>query len=105
TTKRQAEEIISGMGFRELLVRPGFIYDSSRAYTIPLAIGTGITSGINNLFGGKLPLLGAAGYKPLRAEVIADAVVEAIADENVKGILEPVKMEELAAKVWRRGML
>lgn len=60
---------------------------------------------MNSLFGGKLPLLGAAGYKPLKVEVLAEAATEAIGDEDVKGVVDVKDIEELYSKAWRRGML
>jgi hypothetical protein len=81
------------------------MYDESRKITVPLASLTSLSSGINNLFYGKLPLLGAAGYKPLKAERVADATVEAISDDHYSGIFDPNDLDELATKVWRRQML
>lgn len=81
------------------------MYDESRKVTLPLATLTGVSAAVNSLFGGKLPLLGAAGHKPLRAERVADATVEAISDEHYSGIFDPVELDELATKVWRRQML
>ncbi|KAL7271795.1 hypothetical protein RUND412_005421 [Rhizina undulata] len=110
-TKREAEEKIAEIGsraetaMRNIFLRPGFLYDSTRPVTMPLAGIIGITSTVNSLFGGKLPLLGAAGYKPLKAEVVAEAAVQAIADEHVKGVVDVRKIDELATKAWRQGML
>lgn len=49
--------------------------------------------------------MGAGGTKPLKADVVAQAVVEGIGEEMVSGIVEVPKIEELATKAWRRGML
>jgi hypothetical protein len=49
--------------------------------------------------------LGSAGVKPLKADVVADAVVEALSDENVRGPVEVPEIEELASKAWRKTML
>ncbi len=59
----------------------------------------GVTGGI---FGG---IMGAAGVKPLKADLVAEAVVEALDDESVKGPVEVKEIEELAQKAWRKGML
>lgn len=109
STKREAEAGIKalsvyGQRFRPIFFRPGFLYDSSRPITIPLAGIMGITSTLNSLFGGKLPL-GAAGYKPLKVEVVGEAAVEAIASEGVEGPVEVSDIEELSTKAWRAAML
>ena len=49
--------------------------------------------------------LGAAVVSPSKADLVAEAVVEALIDENVKGPLEVSDMEELAQKAWRTSML
>jgi hypothetical protein len=49
--------------------------------------------------------MGAGGTKPLKADVVAEAVVEGIGEDDVKGLIEVPKIEELANKAWRRGML
>lgn len=109
STKREAEAGIKalsvyGQRFRPIFFRPGFLYDSSRPITIPLAGIMGITSSFNSLFGGKLPM-GAAGYKPLKVEVVAEAAIEAIASEGVEGPVEVSDIEELSTKAWRAAML
>jgi len=108
TTKREAEEIIAD-GFprmRGLFFRPPFMYDGSRAFTIPMAAMTGAGALFNNLTGGALSgFMGAAGVKPLKVDVVAEAVVEALGDDTVRGTIEVPRMEELANKAWRKGML
>jgi hypothetical protein len=49
--------------------------------------------------------MGAAGATPLKADVVAEAVVEALSDESTKGPVEVKEIEELAQKGWRKGML
>ncbi|KAF8476932.1 hypothetical protein BDZ91DRAFT_708371 [Kalaharituber pfeilii] len=107
STKRDAERILPTLSsdMRTILVRPAFIYDSTRPISLPLAFATGITSSVNSLFGGKLPLLGAAGQKPLKVDVVAEAVVQAIQDEGVSGVIDIPKIETLATKAWRAAML
>ena len=107
-TKRAAESTIASEFpvMRSVFVRPGFLYDSSRSFTVPLAAMTGLGAAFNGLTGGVLGgLMGAAGTKPLKADLVADAVVEALSDETVKGPVEVKKIEELAGKAWRKGML
>ncbi|ROW17779.1 hypothetical protein VPNG_00889 [Cytospora leucostoma] len=108
TTKREAESII-GREFprlRGVFLRPPFMYDSSRPVTIPMAGLTGVGAVLNSLTGGVLDgFMGAAGVKPLKADVVAEAAVEALSDEAVKGPVEVPQIEELASKSWRKGML
>lgn len=60
----------------------------------------------NSLLGGRLtPIAGAAVEKPLKPDLVAEAVVEAIGDSSVKGVIATSDIEALATKAWRRGML
>ena len=52
-----------------------------------------------------LSLFGAAVEKPLRADLVAEAVVEAIADEDTRGVVGTKEIEVLAARAWRKTML
>lgn len=108
TTKRDAESTIASEFpiMRTIFLRPGMLYDSSRVFTIPLAAMTGMGAVFNSvtsgIFGG---IMGAAGVKPLKADTVAEAVIEALSDETVKGPVETKEIEELAQKAWRKGML
>ncbi|KAI9891738.1 MAG: hypothetical protein M1814_002488 [Vezdaea aestivalis] len=107
-TKRDAESSIASNfpRMRSIFIRPSFLYDNSRAFTVPLAAMTGVGALANwataGIFSG---FLGAAGAKPLKVDVVAEAVVEALGDEEVKGVQEVADLESLAQKGWRRGML
>lgn len=90
---------------RTISIRPSFLYDSSRGFTMPLAGVLGCVSAVNGLFGRKIPLLGAAGYKPLAVEDVAGAAVKALEDENVKGVVDVDGISNLATRIWREGML
>ncbi|KAL8870944.1 MAG: hypothetical protein Q9174_003126 [Haloplaca sp. 1 TL-2023] len=108
TTKREAESTISSSlpKLRNIFIRPGFLYDSSRSFTMPIAFAGSAGNMVNSLVGGRLtPLAGAAVEKPLKADLVAEAVVEAIADDGVKGVVATQKIEDLANVAWRRGML
>ncbi|RDL37416.1 NAD(P)-binding protein [Venustampulla echinocandica] len=107
-TKREAESTI-GSEFprmRSVFIRAPFMYDQSRTFTMPLAALTGagavFNSATRGMFGG---LLGAGGVKPLKADLVAEALIEALADESVKGPVGVDQIEELAQKAWRKGML
>lgn len=107
TTKREAESAISSSfpRMRSVFIRPGFLFDSSRTFTMPMAAVTYGGFLANSVTGGNLTwLMGAGGAKPLKADLVAEAVVEGLADETVKGPMEVKEIEELANRAWRRNM-
>ena len=106
-SKREAEAAISSEhpNMRNIFIRPTFMYDSSRKPSLPIALGGIIGSEVNALVGGRLSFLGMMVEKPLKVGVVGDAVVEAIGNDETKGIVGPKKIEELATKAWRRSML
>lgn len=107
-TKREAESLIASEfpRMRGIFVRAPFMYDSSRAITIPMAAMTGVGALFNGVTRGVLSgLLGAAGTKPLRVDVVARAAVEALEEEGTRGPVEVAELEDLAEKAWRKGML
>ncbi|PMD21176.1 NAD(P)-binding protein [Hyaloscypha hepaticicola] len=107
-TKREAESTISSEfpTMRGVFIRPPFLYDSSRTITVPLAAMTGLGAAFNSVTGGIFGgIMGAAGVKPLKADLVAEAVVEALSDETVKGPVEVKEIEQLAEKAWRKSML
>ena len=107
TTKRQAEETIATRfpKMRSIFIRPGMLYDSSRMITLGLAGVTAMGHVANSITGGRLtPLMGAGGSKPLKSDVVGEAVVEAIASDY-SGIAEVSDIEKLANTAWRKGML
>lgn len=111
-TKREAESTIAREfpNMRSIFVRPGFMYDPSRGFTMPLAAATGVGAVVNSASGGILGglfggFMGSAVIKPLKADVVAEAVVEALSDDKRKGPIEIKEIEELAEKGWRKGML
>ena len=108
TTKREAEDIIASKfpSMRSIFVRAPFMYDSSRTFTLPIAVAGGVASMVNSAVGGRLTwLMGAGGIKPLKADTVADAIVEALEDEQVKGPVEVGEIEKLATRAWRKNML
>lgn len=108
TTKRDAESTIASAlpKLRSIFMRPGFLYDSSRKFTLPIAFAGSAGNMVNSMVGGRLTwLAGAAVEKPLKADLVAEAVVEAIEDGSVKGVVGTSDIEALAAKAWRKGML
>ncbi|PSN72467.1 NAD(P)-binding protein [Corynespora cassiicola Philippines] len=108
TTKREAESIISTTfpSMRSIFIRAPFMYDSSRAFTMPIAAMGGIASAINGAIGGRLTwLMGAGAIKPLKADLVGDAVVEALEDGDVRGPVEVKEIETLATRAWRKNMV
>ena len=49
--------------------------------------------------------MGSAIVKPLQADAVAEAVVEGLSEEGVRGAVEVGELEELASRGWRKGML
>jgi hypothetical protein len=108
TTKREAESIISSTfpSMRSIFIRAPFMYDSSRTFTLPIAAAGGVASMVNSAVGGRLTwLMGAGGIKPLKADMVGDAVVEALEDETVKGAVEVKEIETLGTRAWRKNMV
>ncbi|GLI72379.1 hypothetical protein PoHVEF18_000551 [Penicillium ochrochloron] len=107
TTKREAEATISSSlpELRSIFMRPGFMYDSSRKFTLPIALGGFVASELNTFLGNKLGFLGAAAEKPLKVDVVGEAVVEALEDESTRGPVGTKQIEQLATKAWRKTML
>ncbi|KAK0630718.1 hypothetical protein B0T17DRAFT_490125 [Bombardia bombarda] len=97
TTKREAEHVIVAEfpEMRGVFFRPPFMYDSSRPFTLPIAAAATALDTVIGPFKGKLggldTLLGAAALRPLKVDLVAEAVVEGLADEHVKGVVEDVR--------------
>ena len=81
------------------------MYDSSRKFTLPIALGGALGSELNSLLGGKLEFLGAMAEKPLQVDIVGEAVIEAIGNEETNGVVGLKKIQTLANKAWRRSML
>ena len=91
---------------RNIFIRAPFMYDSSRTFTLPIAAAGGLASMVNSAVGGRLTwLMGAGGIKPLKADVVAEAVVEALEDTEVEGVVEAPGIETLATRAWRKNMV
>lgn len=107
TTKREAESTIAGTfpGMRSIFIRAPFMYDASRSFTMPIAALGGVASMVNGMVGGRLTwLMGAGGIKPLKADLVGEAVVEALEDEDVHGPVEVGEIEKLGMRAWRKNM-
>ncbi|KAI0180423.1 NAD dependent epimerase/dehydratase family protein [Hypoxylon sp. FL1284] len=107
-TKRAAESTIASEfpSMRGVFFRPPFLYDSSRPVTVGMAALTAGGAAFNGITRGVLGgFMGAAGTKPLKVDVVAEAAVEALGDPDVKGPVEVPEIEELANRAWRKNML
>jgi len=108
STKRDAESSIETNfpNMRSIFFRPPFLYDSSRTMTMPIAAMAGIGAAFNGLTGGALnDFLGTAGARPMKVDLVAEALVEALDDDRISGAVESKQIEELATRAWRKGML
>jgi hypothetical protein len=107
TTKRDAEAVISSIfpEMRTILMRPPFMYDTSRKFTLPIALGGMIGSQLNTLLGGRLQFMGTMTEKPLQVDLVGEAVIEAISDDAINGVVGTKNIDSLATKAWRRSML
>ncbi|RFU31093.1 hypothetical protein B7463_g5264, partial [Scytalidium lignicola] len=108
STKREAEATISKEfpDMRSFFVRAPFMFDSSRTLSVPLAGMAGLGAAFNTVTGGAFGgLLGIGGVKPLKVDIVAEAVIEALDDDRIQGVLGVEKIEDLATKAWRKGML
>jgi hypothetical protein len=91
---------------RSIFIRAPFLYDSSRTFTLPIAAAGGVAAMINSAVGGRLTwLMGAGGVKPLKADLVGEACVEALEDEEVRGPVEVGEIERLGTRAWRKNML
>lgn len=86
-------------------MRPAFMYDSSRKFTLPIALGGFLGFEVNTLLGNGLDFLGAMVGKPLQVDVVGEAVVEAVENEDTSGVVGTKQIEALATKAWRKSML
>jgi len=81
------------------------MYDTNRKFTLPIALGGIIGSQLNTLLGGRLEFMGTMTEKPLRVDLVGEAVVEAISDDAISGVVGTKNIDSLATKAWRRSML
>ncbi|PHH64666.1 hypothetical protein CDD81_4107 [Ophiocordyceps australis] len=108
STKREAEVAISQNfpQMRSLFFRPPFMYDPSRIFTMGMAAFVGAGTAFNDLTRRSFKdFLGAVGTKPLKVDLVAEAVVEGLSDDATKGPVELPEILELSGKAWRKAML
>ncbi|KAH6624801.1 hypothetical protein B0J18DRAFT_450005 [Chaetomium sp. MPI-SDFR-AT-0129] len=108
TTKREAEAIVAREfpGMRSVFYRAPLMYDASRSVTMGVAALATAGSVVDGMVGGGLGrVLGSMVTRPMKADAVADAVVEGLADEGVRGAVEVQELERLAERGWRKTML
>ncbi|GJJ71983.1 hypothetical protein EMPS_04340 [Entomortierella parvispora] len=100
TTKREAESYLMThpSKFRSVIFRPGFLSTPERPITLPLAGLLQISSSIlGSSVNGTIPFAQALSTPPLAMETLARAVMNAIENPEIKGIVDVGGIEELAA--------
>ncbi|KAJ1720484.1 hypothetical protein LPJ53_004885 [Coemansia erecta] len=101
STKRQVEQAMlkEGGGVRPVVVRPGFLYSSDRPVTLPIAAAIGVFS--KAVHGTPLGCLvrntglAKAATPAINRDVLAAAIVRALDDPGVSGILEVPDIQRL----------
>ncbi|KAI7816433.1 hypothetical protein BC939DRAFT_469168 [Gamsiella multidivaricata] len=99
TTKREAEHALltHPSGFRPIIFRPGFLSTPERPITLPLAGLLQISSAVlGNSLRGTIPFAQAMSTPPASMETLARAIMNAVENEDVKGIVDVDGIEELA---------
>ncbi|EFX04488.1 NAD dependent epimerase dehydratase family protein [Grosmannia clavigera kw1407] len=117
-SKREAERLLTAAAnpeassfpsplHRPVFIRAPFLYDAAaRPLTVPLAALVGAGALFNRAAGGALSgVFGSAVTKPLKADDVADAVVEALSDDTIHGPVEVDQLVQLAERAWRKSML
>ncbi|KAF8932845.1 hypothetical protein EDD21DRAFT_380425 [Dissophora ornata] len=99
TTKREAEHALltNTTGFRPIIFRPGFLSTPERPITLPLAGLLKVSSAIlGNSLKGTIPFAQAASTPPVGMDVLARAIMNAIENPDIKGIVDVDGIDELA---------
>ncbi|KAG0212073.1 hypothetical protein BGX28_006834 [Mortierella sp. GBA30] len=99
TTKREAEHALltHPSGFRSIIFRPGFLSTPERPITLPLAGLLQISSAVlGNSIKGTIPFAQALSTPPQSMETLARAIMNAVENKDVKGIVDVDGIEELA---------
>ena len=81
------------------------MYDASRKFTLPIALGGFIGSQVNALLGDRLSFLGTMVDKPFQVDLVGEATLEAMEDESVHGAVNSRKIDALSTRAWRKSML
>ncbi|KAG0349148.1 hypothetical protein BG004_001572 [Podila humilis] len=99
TTKREAEHALltHPSKLRSVIFRPGFMSSPERPITLPLAGLLQVSSTIlGDSVRGTIPFAQALSTPPLSMETLARAVMNAVENPEIKGIVDVGGIEELA---------
>lgn len=100
TTKREAEHALltDSSGFRPIIFRPGFLSTPDRPLTLPLAGLLQISSAVlGKSLRGTIPLAQAASTPPFSMETLARAIMNAVENDQIRGIVDVDGIEELVS--------
>ncbi|KAL7746730.1 hypothetical protein RI367_007893 [Sorochytrium milnesiophthora] len=94
-TKRDAEHAVEEIahavqGFRAVSMRPGLIYSEQRPLTVPLAALAQLADSVLALGGGGI-------VRPIHVEDVAEAVLAAIENDQLRGPIDAECMAALAS--------
>lgn len=98
TTKREVEHALltNPSGLRPIIFRPGFLSTPDRPLTLPLAGLLRISSTVlGKSLRGTIPLAQAASTPPLSMENLARAIMNAVENDKINGIVDVDGIEEL----------
>ncbi|KAL5598877.1 hypothetical protein BROUX41_003802 [Berkeleyomyces rouxiae] len=112
STKLEAEQAIAteaalAQQLRSVFVRAPFMYDASRKLTLGIAAAAGAAQFLDSATSGLLGsvLGGNKLVKPLLVDMVAQATVQALDTEDVRGVVGVEQIEKLGEKYWRGSML
>ncbi|KAJ2610857.1 hypothetical protein EV177_003759 [Coemansia sp. RSA 1804] len=101
STKREVEkDLLAHMDqMRPVILRPGLVYSSARLATLPVAAGVSLFNTLYN----RTPLgcvlkntpLSKMASPAVHRETVARAIINAIEDSEISGILEPADIERI----------
>ncbi|KAG0306957.1 hypothetical protein BGZ98_001379 [Dissophora globulifera] len=107
TTKREAEHALltNSAGFRPIIFRPGFLSTPERPITLPLAGLLKISSAIlGKSLMGTIQLAQAASTPPVGMDTLARAIMNAIENKDVQGIVDVDGMLQLAQNPYSKSV-
>ncbi|KAG0229596.1 hypothetical protein BGW42_001430 [Actinomortierella wolfii] len=105
TATTEADQERKHQGLRPIILRPGFMSTAERPATLPLAGLLCVSSTIlGKSIRGTIPLAQYVSTPPLSMETVARAVMNAIENKNVKGILEVDDISTMATDPYAKNV-
>ncbi|KAG0245391.1 hypothetical protein BGW41_000018 [Actinomortierella wolfii] len=105
TATTEADQGQKHQGLRPIILRPGFMSTAERPATLPLAGLLCVSSTIlGKSIRGTIPLAQYVSTPPLSMETVARAVMNAIENKNVKGILEVDDISTMATDPYAKNV-